>query len=67
MEKRGSDFVFYLVSMPFHPVAYLMVPVYFLLRFYIKEDREYDISFILLIAIIVLASLSFLMVFIVKF
>ena len=65
-KKEALILFFIWLACQFHPVAYLMVPVYFLLRFYIKEDREYDISFILLIAIIVLASLSFLMVFIAK-
>ena len=50
----------------FHPVGFLMVPIYVLLRYVITEDKEYSINFILLISLVIILSLSFLMVIVAK-
>lgn len=58
--------LFLWLACQFHPVAFLMIPIYILFRFFINEEKIYNLSAVLIVVFLVMVSLSFLMTTIAK-
>lgn len=53
--------LFLWLACQFHPVAFLMIPIYILFRFYINEEKKYNLSSVLIVTFLVMVSLNILM------
>ena len=58
--------LFLWLACQFHPVAFLMIPIYILFRFFIKEEKEYNLSSVLIVVFLVMVSLGVLMTLVAK-
>lgn len=58
--------LFLWLACQFHPVAFLMIPIYILFRFFINDEKKYNLSSVLIVVLLVMVCLGGLLTVIAK-